>query len=78
MIAIAHKVPLYRSLSFPSGKIVEDGKSRAPETEVKKPSAEVKTVPNEAPQTNGNESKAWSSDPRASECHHHINKKWFN
>ncbi|XP_053096064.1 neural cell adhesion molecule 1a isoform X7 [Pangasianodon hypophthalmus] len=33
------------------GKIVEDGKSKAPETE-------VKTVPNEAPQTNGNESKA--------------------
>ncbi|XP_047018001.1 neural cell adhesion molecule 1a isoform X5 [Ictalurus punctatus] len=40
------------------GKIVKDGKSKAPETEVKKPSAEVKTVPNEAPQTNGNESKA--------------------
>ncbi|XP_060746511.1 neural cell adhesion molecule 1a isoform X1 [Tachysurus vachellii] len=40
------------------GKIVEDGKSKAPETNVKKPSAEVKTVPNEAPQTNGNESKA--------------------
>ncbi|XP_046723237.1 neural cell adhesion molecule 1a isoform X4 [Silurus meridionalis] len=40
------------------GKIVEDMKSKAPETEVKKPSAEVKTIPNEAPQTNGNESKA--------------------
>ncbi|KAK3524331.1 hypothetical protein QTP70_028054 [Hemibagrus guttatus] len=40
------------------GKIAEDGKSKAPETDVKKPSAEVKTVPNEAPQTNGNESKA--------------------
>lgn len=42
----------------PSGKIVEDGKSKAPEMDVKKPPAEVKTVPNEAPQTNGNESKA--------------------
>ncbi|XP_053333962.1 neural cell adhesion molecule 1a isoform X7 [Clarias gariepinus] len=40
------------------GKIVEDGKSKAPEMDVKKPPAEVKTVPNEAPQTNGNESKA--------------------
>ncbi|TSQ12694.1 Neural cell adhesion molecule 1 [Bagarius yarrelli] len=40
------------------GKIVEDGKSKAPETDAMKPSAEVKTVPNEAPQTNGNESKA--------------------
>ncbi|MCI4386582.1 hypothetical protein PGIGA_G00064090 [Pangasianodon gigas] len=38
-------------LTNPDGKIVEDGKSKAPETE-------VKTVPNEAPQTNGNESKA--------------------
>ncbi|XP_047661566.1 neural cell adhesion molecule 1a isoform X8 [Tachysurus fulvidraco] len=45
-------------LTDPDGKIVEDGKSKAPETNVKKPSAEVKTVPNEAPQTNGNESKA--------------------
>ncbi|XP_017348477.1 neural cell adhesion molecule 1a isoform X9 [Ictalurus punctatus] len=45
-------------LTDPDGKIVKDGKSKAPETEVKKPSAEVKTVPNEAPQTNGNESKA--------------------
>ncbi|CAM4668492.1 unnamed protein product [Leuciscus chuanchicus] len=40
------------------GKIVVDDKSKAPETEVKKTPAEVKTVPNEAPQTNGNESKA--------------------
>ncbi|XP_046723246.1 neural cell adhesion molecule 1a isoform X12 [Silurus meridionalis] len=45
-------------LTDPDGKIVEDMKSKAPETEVKKPSAEVKTIPNEAPQTNGNESKA--------------------
>ncbi|XP_058271001.1 neural cell adhesion molecule 1a isoform X2 [Hemibagrus wyckioides] len=45
-------------LTDPDGKIVEDGKSKAPETDVKKPSAELKTVPNEAPQTNGNESKA--------------------
>uniref|UniRef100_A0A8C1YMB2 Neural cell adhesion molecule 1a n=1 Tax=Cyprinus carpio TaxID=7962 RepID=A0A8C1YMB2_CYPCA len=42
----------------PSGKIVVDDKSKAPETEVNKTPAEVKTVPNEAPQTNGNESKA--------------------
>uniref|UniRef100_A0A8C1QFP7 Neural cell adhesion molecule 1a n=1 Tax=Cyprinus carpio TaxID=7962 RepID=A0A8C1QFP7_CYPCA len=40
------------------GKIVVDDKSKAPETEVNKTPAEVKTVPNEAPQTNGNESKA--------------------
>ncbi|XP_067280357.1 neural cell adhesion molecule 1a isoform X1 [Pseudorasbora parva] len=40
------------------GKIIVDDKSKAPETEVKKTPAEVKTVPNEAPQTNGNESKA--------------------
>ncbi|XP_068071874.1 neural cell adhesion molecule 1a isoform X1 [Danio rerio] len=40
------------------GKIIVDDKSKAPETEVKKPPAEVKTVPNEAPQANGNESKA--------------------
>lgn len=45
-------------LTDPDGKIVEDGKSKAPGAEVKKPSAEVKTVPNEAAQTNGNESKA--------------------
>ncbi|KAM9450347.1 neural cell adhesion molecule 1a isoform 4-T4 [Clarias gariepinus] len=45
-------------LTDPDGKIVEDGKSKAPEMDVKKPPAEVKTVPNEAPQTNGNESKA--------------------
>uniref|UniRef100_A0A8B9RF99 Neural cell adhesion molecule 1a n=1 Tax=Astyanax mexicanus TaxID=7994 RepID=A0A8B9RF99_ASTMX len=40
------------------GKIIADDKSKSEETEVKKPPAEVKTVPNEAPQTNGNESKA--------------------
>ncbi|XP_060792120.1 neural cell adhesion molecule 1a isoform X1 [Neoarius graeffei] len=45
-------------LTDPDGKIVEDGKSKAPEAEVNKPSAEVKMVPNEALQTNGNESKA--------------------
>ncbi|XP_017575329.1 neural cell adhesion molecule 1a isoform X3 [Pygocentrus nattereri] len=40
------------------GKIVADEKSKSEDTEVKKLPAEVKTVPNEAPQTNGNESKA--------------------
>uniref|UniRef100_A0A8C2J9D8 Neural cell adhesion molecule 1a n=1 Tax=Cyprinus carpio TaxID=7962 RepID=A0A8C2J9D8_CYPCA len=45
-------------LTDPDGKIVVDDKSKAPETEVNKTPAEVKTVPNEAPQTNGNESKA--------------------
>ncbi|XP_035290752.1 neural cell adhesion molecule 1a isoform X3 [Anguilla anguilla] len=35
-----------------------DGKSKPEEAEAKKPAAEVKTVPNEAAQTNGNESKA--------------------
>ncbi|XP_077089270.1 neural cell adhesion molecule 1a isoform X10 [Siphateles boraxobius] len=45
-------------LTDPDGKIIVDDKSKAPETEVKKTPAEVKTVPNEAPQTNGNESKA--------------------
>ncbi|XP_016332716.1 neural cell adhesion molecule 1-like isoform X6 [Sinocyclocheilus anshuiensis] len=40
------------------GKIIVDDKSKAPETEVNNTPAEVKTVPNEAPQTNGNESKA--------------------
>ncbi|NP_571277.2 neural cell adhesion molecule 1a precursor [Danio rerio] len=45
-------------LTDPDGKIIVDDKSKAPETEVKKPPAEVKTVPNEAPQANGNESKA--------------------
>ncbi|XP_051955290.1 neural cell adhesion molecule 1-like isoform X1 [Xyrauchen texanus] len=40
------------------GKIAGDEKSKVVETEVKKPPTEVKTVPNEAPQTNGNESKA--------------------
>uniref|UniRef100_A0A8C7J2D1 Neural cell adhesion molecule 1 n=1 Tax=Oncorhynchus kisutch TaxID=8019 RepID=A0A8C7J2D1_ONCKI len=43
-----------------SGKIMTEDKSIAPEmeTEVKKAPTEVKTVPNEAAQTNGNESKA--------------------
>lgn len=43
-----------------SGKIVTDDKSKAPEKaiEVKKALSEVKTVPNEAAKTNGNESKA--------------------
>ncbi|XP_048022395.1 neural cell adhesion molecule 1a isoform X15 [Megalobrama amblycephala] len=45
-------------LTDPDGKTIVDDKSKAPETEVKKTPAEVKTVPNEAPQTNGNESKA--------------------
>ncbi|XP_059382354.1 neural cell adhesion molecule 1-like isoform X8 [Carassius carassius] len=45
-------------LTDPDGKIVVDDKSKAPETEVNKTPAEVKTVPNEAPQANGNESKA--------------------
>ncbi|XP_074527903.1 neural cell adhesion molecule 1a isoform X2 [Halichoeres trimaculatus] len=39
------------------GKTVKDDNTKA-ETEVKNATAEVKTVPNEAPQTNGNESKA--------------------
>lgn len=46
------------SFFFPSGKITVDEKSKAVETEVKKNPTELKTVPNEAPQTNGNESKA--------------------
>ncbi|KAK2872710.1 hypothetical protein Q8A67_022607 [Cirrhinus molitorella] len=45
-------------LTDPDGKIIVDDKSKAPETEVNKTPAEVKTVPNEAPQSNGNESKA--------------------
>uniref|UniRef100_A0A8C1TKA5 Neural cell adhesion molecule 1a n=1 Tax=Cyprinus carpio TaxID=7962 RepID=A0A8C1TKA5_CYPCA len=40
------------------GKLVVDDKSKTSDMEVKKNPAEVKTVPNEAPQTNGNESKA--------------------
>ncbi|XP_031682612.1 neural cell adhesion molecule 1 isoform X3 [Oncorhynchus kisutch] len=42
------------------GKIMTGDKSKAPETatEVKKALSEVKTVPNEAAKTNGNESKA--------------------
>jgi len=40
-----------------SGKTVKDDNTKN-ETEVKNASAEVKTVPNEAPQANGNESKA--------------------
>ncbi|XP_068571745.1 neural cell adhesion molecule 1a isoform X2 [Cebidichthys violaceus] len=39
------------------GKTVKDDSTKG-ETEVKNATAEVKTVPNEAPQTNGNESKA--------------------
>ncbi|XP_030294773.1 neural cell adhesion molecule 1a isoform X2 [Sparus aurata] len=39
------------------GKAVKDDKTKG-EAEVKNATAEVKTVPNEAPQTNGNESKA--------------------
>ncbi|XP_051732796.1 neural cell adhesion molecule 1a isoform X5 [Ctenopharyngodon idella] len=56
--------PSSESSSTPSapnqddGKTIVDDKSKAPETDVKKTPAEVKTVPNEAPQTNGNESKA--------------------
>nr|XP_029527170.1 neural cell adhesion molecule 1-like isoform X15 [Oncorhynchus nerka] len=47
-------------LTEPDGKIMTEDKSLAPEmeTEVKKAPTEVKTVPNEAAQTNGNESKA--------------------
>eukprot|EP00063_Salmo_salar_P018015 XP_013992850.1 PREDICTED: neural cell adhesion molecule 1-like isoform X12 [Salmo salar] len=47
-------------LTEPDGKIVTDDKSKAPEKaiEVKKALSEVKTVPNEAAKTNGNESKA--------------------
>ncbi|KAM9332341.1 neural cell adhesion molecule 1a isoform 3-T3 [Pholidichthys leucotaenia] len=39
------------------GKTVKDGSAKV-ETEVKNATAEVKTVPNQAPQMNGNESKA--------------------
>uniref|UniRef100_A0A673K1T7 Neural cell adhesion molecule 1-like n=1 Tax=Sinocyclocheilus rhinocerous TaxID=307959 RepID=A0A673K1T7_9TELE len=49
------------ALSAPNqddGKIVVDDKSKAPDMEVKKNPVEVKTVPNEAPQMNSNESKA--------------------
>ncbi|XP_068571747.1 neural cell adhesion molecule 1a isoform X4 [Cebidichthys violaceus] len=44
-------------LTEPDGKTVKDDSTKG-ETEVKNATAEVKTVPNEAPQTNGNESKA--------------------
>ncbi|XP_036975132.1 neural cell adhesion molecule 1a isoform X10 [Acanthopagrus latus] len=44
-------------LTEPDGKTVKDDKTKG-EAEVKNATAEVKTVPNEAPQTNGNESKA--------------------
>lgn len=40
-----------------SGKTVKDDNTKA-ETEANNATTEVKTVPNEAPQTNGNESKA--------------------
>uniref|UniRef100_A0A673YE78 Neural cell adhesion molecule 1a n=1 Tax=Salmo trutta TaxID=8032 RepID=A0A673YE78_SALTR len=47
-------------LTEPDGKIMTEDKSKAPEmeTEVQKAQTEVKTIPNEAAQTNGNESKA--------------------
>uniref|UniRef100_A0A3P9A439 Neural cell adhesion molecule 1 n=1 Tax=Esox lucius TaxID=8010 RepID=A0A3P9A439_ESOLU len=45
-------------LTEPDGKVVTDDTSKAMETDVKKAVSEVKTVPNEAAQTNGNESKA--------------------
>ncbi|CAB1448192.1 unnamed protein product [Pleuronectes platessa] len=41
-------------LTEPDGKTVKDDNAKA-ETEVKNATAEVKTVPNEAPQANGNE-----------------------
>ncbi|KAM4727350.1 neural cell adhesion molecule 1a isoform 8-T8 [Anableps anableps] len=44
-------------LTEPDGKTVKNDNTKA-ETEVKNATAEVKTVPNEAPQANGNESKA--------------------
>ncbi|XP_068457208.1 neural cell adhesion molecule 1a isoform X3 [Clinocottus analis] len=44
-------------LTGPDGKTVKDESTKG-ETEVKNATAEVKTVPNEAPQMNGNESKA--------------------
>ncbi|XP_047235171.1 neural cell adhesion molecule 1a isoform X14 [Girardinichthys multiradiatus] len=44
-------------LTEPDGKTVKDDNTKA-EKEVKNAMAEVKTVPNEAPQANGNESKA--------------------
>ncbi|XP_041657646.1 neural cell adhesion molecule 1a isoform X13 [Cheilinus undulatus] len=44
-------------LTDPDGKTVKDDNTKG-ETEVKNATAEVKTVPNEAPQANGNESKA--------------------
>ncbi|KAM3869454.1 neural cell adhesion molecule 1a [Diretmus argenteus] len=44
-------------LTEPDGKTVKDDTTKS-ETEVNNANTEVKTVPNEAPQTNGNESKA--------------------
>uniref|UniRef100_A0A3P9KL03 Neural cell adhesion molecule 1 n=1 Tax=Oryzias latipes TaxID=8090 RepID=A0A3P9KL03_ORYLA len=44
-------------LTEADGKIVKDDNAKS-ETEVKKDTTEVKTVPNEAPQANGNESRA--------------------
>ncbi|XP_031164138.1 neural cell adhesion molecule 1a isoform X24 [Sander lucioperca] len=44
-------------LTEPDGKTVKDDNTKG-QTEVKNATDEVKTVPNEAPQTNGNESKA--------------------
>ncbi|TNN79176.1 Neural cell adhesion molecule 1 [Liparis tanakae] len=45
-------------LTGPDGKAAKDGGTKEGETEVKNATAEVKTVPSEAPQMNGNESKA--------------------
>ncbi|XP_051793295.1 neural cell adhesion molecule 1-like isoform X2 [Acanthochromis polyacanthus] len=56
----APNAPCTDSTSPPAqhdGKTVKDDNTKG-ETEVKNATAEVKTVPNEAPQTNGNESKA--------------------
>ncbi|XP_017275366.1 neural cell adhesion molecule 1a isoform X10 [Kryptolebias marmoratus] len=44
-------------LTDPDGKTVKDDNTKS-EMEVKNTTAEVKTIPNEAPQANGNESKA--------------------
>uniref|UniRef100_A0A3Q2CKB7 Neural cell adhesion molecule 1a n=1 Tax=Cyprinodon variegatus TaxID=28743 RepID=A0A3Q2CKB7_CYPVA len=52
-----HFLPLTLFVSTHSGKTVKDENAKA-ETEVKNATTEVKTVPNEAPQANGNESKA--------------------
>ncbi|TKS83247.1 hypothetical protein D9C73_017357 [Collichthys lucidus] len=46
-----------KKMSVVNGKTVKDDNTKG-ETEVKNATTEVKTVPNEAPQANGNESKA--------------------